>query len=225
MPGALLIGDAAGLLNLPKIKGTHQALRSGMLAASHIADKGNGEGFNQALRSSSIMKELHKVRNIRPGFNKGLWRGLITAAIETVTAGKLPRTLRNHADYSSLTMLKDMQPIDRHWVKRDLVPRDRLASVYYAATDHDENQPVHLQILEPDVCITRCVEEYDNPCTRFCPANVYEMVENTETAAGKHMQINAANCVHCKTCDIKDPYQIINWVTPEGGSGPNYQNL
>jgi len=225
MPGALLIGDAAGLLNLPKIKGTHQAIRSGMLAASHIADKGNGDGFDEALRGSPIMKELHKVRNIRPGFNKGLWRGLITAAIETLTAGKLPRTLRNHADYSSLTKLKDMKPVDRHWVKRDLAPRDRLASVYFAATDHDENQPVHLQILEPDVCVTRCAEEYDHPCTRFCPANVYEMVEDAEAAAGKRLQINAANCVHCKTCDIKDPYQIINWVTPEGGSGPNYQNL
>jgi len=196
-----------------------------MLAASHIAETGKSEGFDQNLRSSPIMKELHKVRNIRPGFNKGLWRGLLTAAIETVTAGKLPRTLHNHADYSSLIKLQDSNPVDRQWVKRDLAPRDRLASVYFAATDHDEDQLVHLQILEPDVCITRCVEEYGNPCTHFCPAQVYEMVEDAESAAGKRLQINAANCVHCKTCDIKDPYQIINWVTPEGGSGPNYQNL
>jgi electron-transferring-flavoprotein dehydrogenase len=225
MPGALLIGDAAGLLNLPKIKGTHQAIRSGMLAASHIAERGNGEGFDKALRDSPVMAELHKVRNIRPGFNKGLWRGLITAAVETVTGGKLPRTLHNHPDWSSLTRIKDLEPVDRHWVKRDLPPRDRLASVYFAATDHDENQPVHLQILEPDICTTRCGEEYDHPCTRFCPANVYEMVEDGNDAGGKRLQINAANCVHCKTCDIKDPYQIINWVTPEGGAGPNYQNL
>ena len=225
MPGALLIGDAAGLLNLPKIKGTHQAISSGMLAAVHIAEKGNGEGFDSVLRASPIMKELHKVRNIRPGFNKGLWRGLITAAIETVTVGKLPRTLHNHDDHSSLIKLKDMKPVDRHWIKRDLPPRDRLASVYFAATDHDEDQIVHLQILEPDICTSRCGEEYDHPCTRFCPANVYEMVEDSDSAAGKRLQINAANCVHCKTCDIKDPYQIINWVTPEGGSGPNYQNL
>ena len=225
MPGALLIGDAAGLLNLPKIKGTHQAIRSGMLAASHIAERGNGEGFDKALRDSPVMAELHKVRNIRPGFNKGLWRGLITAAVETVTGGKLPRTLHNHPDWSSLTRIKDLEPVDRHWVKRDLPPRDRLASVYFAATDHDENQPVHLQILEPDICTTRCGEEYDHPCTRFCPANVYEMVEDENVSGGKRLQINAANCVHCKTCDIKDPYQIINWVTPEGGAGPNYQNL
>ena len=225
MPGALLIGDAAGLLNLPKIKGTHQAIRSGALAAEHIAEKGNGEGFDSALRASRIFKELHKVRNIRPGFNKGLWRGLITAGIETVTAGKLPRTLRNHADHSSLVKVADMKPVERNWVARDLVPRDRLASVYFAGTDHDEDQPVHLQILDPDVCTTRCGEEYNHPCTRFCPAEVYEMVEDENSQAGKRLQINAANCVHCKTCDIKDPYQVINWVTPEGGAGPNYQNL
>jgi electron-transferring-flavoprotein dehydrogenase len=227
MPGALLIGDAAGLLNVPKVKGTHQAIRSGKLAAEHIAEKGNGEGFDTALRASPIMQELHKVRNIRPGFNKGLWRGLITAAIETVTAGKLPRTLHNHADHSATSKLSDFKPVDRHWLDRDLAPRDRLASVYFAATEHDEDQPVHLQILEPDICITRCAEEYDHPCTRFCPANVYEIVEETidDSVTDKRLQINAANCVHCKTCDIKDPYQIINWVTPEGASGPNYQNL
>lgn len=200
-----------------------------MLAAEHIAEKSNGEGFDVALRASRVMQELHKVRNIRPGFNKGLWRGLITAGIETITAGKLPRTLRNHADHCSLTKLQDMKAIDRPWVKRDLAPRDRLASVYFAATDHDEDQPVHLQILEPDVCVTRCGEEYGHPCTLFCPANVYEMVDGEGAGpgqvSGRHLQINAANCVHCKTCDIKDPYQIINWVTPEGGSGPNYQNL
>jgi electron-transferring-flavoprotein dehydrogenase len=225
MPGALLIGDAAGLLNLPKIKGTHQAIRSGTLAANHVVETGGGKGFDTTLRESPIFKELHKVRNIRPGFNKGLWRGLITAGIETITAGKLPRTLHNHADHSSLIKLQDMQTIERPWVERDLAPRDRLASVYFATTDHDEDQPIHLQILDPEVCTTRCGEEYNYPCTRFCPAEVYEMIDDPDTKAGKRLQINAANCVHCKTCDIKDPYQIINWVTPEGGAGPNYQNL
>ena len=225
MPGALLIGDAAGLLNLPKIKGTHQAFRSGMLAASHIAETGKGDGFDDTLRASAVYKELYKVRNIRPGFNKGLWRGLITAGIETVTAGKLPRTLKNHADHTALKKLQDMQPVERSWVERSLPPRDRLASVYFAATAHDEDQPVHLQILDPEVCVTRCGDEYNYPCMRFCPAEVYEMVEDADAKAGKRLQINAANCVHCKTCDIKDPYQVINWVTPEGGSGPNYQNL
>jgi electron-transferring-flavoprotein dehydrogenase len=107
-------------------------------------------------------------------------------------------------------------------VERTLAPRDRLAGVYFAATEHDEDQPVHLQVADTNICITQCAEEYGNPCTRFCPAGVYEIAQDD---AGKRLQINAANCVHCKTCDIKDPYQIINWVTPEGGAGPNYQNL
>ncbi|MFU8832064.1 MAG: FAD-dependent oxidoreductase [Wenzhouxiangella sp.] len=221
MPGALLIGDSAGLLNVPKIKGTHQAMKSGMLAAEHLAEKLSSEGFDARLRASDIVAELRKVRNIRPGFNKGLWRGMKTAAIETLTAGKLPRTLKNHADHEQYRLVAD-GGFDYDWVDRDLPPRDRLASVYLAATEHDEDQPIHLQIIEPDVCFSRCEVEYGNPCTRFCPANVYEVVEDE---AGKRIQINAANCVHCKTCDIADPYQVINWVTPEGGSGPNYSNL
>jgi electron-transferring-flavoprotein dehydrogenase len=222
MPGALLIGDAAGLLNVPKVKGTHQAIRSGMLAAEHIAETSSTKGFDKRLRSSPIVSELYKVRNIRPAFYKGLWRGFIRAAIETITAGKLPSTLPIHADHSALKKVSEYTSPDRQWVSRDLAPRDRLASVYFAATEHEEDQPIHLQITDPEVCTSRCTEEYDNPCTRFCPAHVYEMVEDQD---GKRLQINSANCVHCKTCDIKDPYQVINWVTPEGASGPNYQNL
>jgi electron-transferring-flavoprotein dehydrogenase len=222
MPGALLIGDAAGTLNVPKIKGVHQALKCGMLAADHLAEKSAADGFDARLRDSDVVRELHRVRNIRPAFYKGFWRGFLRAAIETVTAGKLPWTLKVHADDTALGKLDGYTAPDRNWRERELPPRDRLASVYFAATEHDEDQPVHLQILEPDVCTTRCVTEYNNPCTRFCPAQVYEMVEED---GQKALQINAANCVHCKTCDIKDPYQIINWVTPEGGSGPNYQNM
>ncbi len=226
MPGAILIGDAAGTLNVPKIKGTHQAMRGGMLAAEHLAIRLESSGFDARLRASPVMSELRKVRNIRPGFHKGLWRGLFTAAIETVTAGKLPRTLSLHADHEVYDLLRNASPPDRGWGERDLPPRDRLASVYFAATEHDEDQPVHLRILEPDICTGRCTEEYGNPCTRFCPAAVYEMVEDQSSeGSGQRLQINAANCVHCKTCDIKDPYQIIDWVTPEGGAGPNYQNL
>jgi electron-transferring-flavoprotein dehydrogenase len=227
MPGALLVGDSAGTLNVPKIKGTHQAMRCGMLAAEHIAETSTWQGFDARLRDSEVVKELHKVRNIRPAFYKGFWRGFLRAAIETVTAGKWPRTLRVHADHSALKKLDEYTAPDRKWIKRELPPRDRLAAVYFAATEHDEDQPVHLRVLEPDVCTTRCVKEYNNPCTRFCPANVYEMVDDNENGGTceKRLQINAANCVHCKTCDIKDPYQIIQWVTPEGGSGPNYQNM
>jgi electron-transferring-flavoprotein dehydrogenase len=222
MPGALLIGDAAGTLNVPKVKGTHQAMRSGMLAAEHIAETSSEKGFDARLRESEVMSELHKVRNIRPGFHNGLWKGLVTAAVETLTMGKLKRTLAHHADHSQLARASTYTAPERDWIERHLPPRDRLASVYFATTEHEEDQPVHLQILDPEVCTTRCGIEFNHPCTRFCPAQVYEMVEGEE---GLQLQINAANCVHCKTCDIKDPYQVINWVTPEGGSGPNYQNL
>ncbi len=222
MPGALLIGDAAGLLNVPKIKGTHQALRSAMLAAEHVAEHGGSEGWDARLRASAVVDELRRVRNIRPGFNKGLWLGLANAGWETLAGGRSPWTLRNHADHAQLARVDAQESPRRNWVERALPPRDRLASVYFAATAHEEDQPVHLRVADTGICIGRCVTEYANPCTRFCPAGVYEMIED---AAGKRLQINAANCVHCKTCDIKDPYQIIDWVTPEGGSGPSYQNL
>lgn len=221
MPGAMLIGDSAGLLNVPKIKGTHQAMASGLLAAEHLAERLSSAGFDARLRASAIVAELKTVRNIRPGFNKGRLRGLWTAALETLSAGRLPRTLGNHADHTQYRTL-DQAGFKYDWVARDLPPRDRLASVYHAATDHDEDQPIHLRIIEPDICFDRCESEYGNPCTRFCPAGVYEVVEDE---AGKRIQINASNCVHCKTCDIADPYQVIEWVTPEGGAGPNYTNL
>ncbi|MCG2633504.1 MAG: electron transfer flavoprotein-ubiquinone oxidoreductase [Gammaproteobacteria bacterium] len=220
LPGALLIGDSAGMVNVPKIKGTHMAMHAGIMAADRLATSQESTGWDAAWRSSPWADELKQVRNIRPGFRRGLWLGLVNAGIETITFGRLPWTLGHHADHSSLKLAAES---DRpEWPKRDLPPRDRLAGVYFAATEHDENQPVHLQVSDTDICITRCREEYGNPCTRFCPANVYEMVEEQ----GAHrLQINSGNCVHCKTCDIKDPYQIINWVTPEGGSGPNYQGL
>ncbi|MGB7756060.1 MAG: electron transfer flavoprotein-ubiquinone oxidoreductase [Salinisphaera sp.] len=227
MPGAIILGDAAGTLNVPKIKGIHTAMRSGMIAADHIVAQGTAEGFDAVLRASEVGTELKQVRNIRPGFNKGQWTGLLNAVWETATKGASPWTLSNHADWKATQKLENLDtptPEDAQgYVERDLPPRDRLASVYYAQTEHDEDQPVHLQVLDPNICIERCTHEYGNPCTRFCPANVYEMVEND--AGEPELKINAANCVHCKTCDIKDPYQIINWVVPEGGSGPNYYNL
>jgi len=225
MPGALLIGDTAGLLNVPKIKGTHQAIRSGMLAAEHLAAQPEAlasAGFDAKLRASPAMAELRKVRNIKPGFKKGLWFGLVNSGWETITAGLSPWTWRCKPDWSSLQKLDVAEKPNREYVERTLPPRDRLAGVYFAATEHDEDQPVHLKVTDPDICVTRCAEEYGNPCERFCPAGVYEIVNDEK---GKRLQINAANCVHCKTCDVKDPYEIITWVTPEGGAGPNYQNL
>jgi electron-transferring-flavoprotein dehydrogenase len=223
MPGALLAGDAGGTLNTPKIKGIHQAIRSGSLAAEHLVRTGGSEGFDAAWRACAGGRELHKVRNIRPGFRKGLWVGLLNAGLETITAGKLPWTLSNHADFSALKRLDEYTSPERGWGERVLPPRDRLASVFFAATTHDEHQPAHLHVPDLQICATRCIREYDNPCTRFCPAGVYEMVD--DGAGSKRLQINASNCVHCKACDIKDPYENITWTTPEGGSGPNYQGL
>jgi electron-transferring-flavoprotein dehydrogenase len=223
MPGALLIGDAAGGVNVPKIKGIHQAIRSGMLAAEHLAASGRTAGFDALWRASPGGQELKAVRNIKPGFKRGLWFGLANTALETVTRGRLPWTLRHEPDHARLEQLGAYESPARHWVERTLPPRDRVASVFFASTTHDESQPVHLKVRDPQICIERCTREFGNPCERFCPANVYEMVD--DGVGGKRLQINAANCVHCKACDIKDPYAIIDWTTPEGGSGPNYGAL
>ncbi|MEY3712456.1 MAG: hypothetical protein RL321_76 [Pseudomonadota bacterium] len=223
MPGALLIGDAGGTLNVPKIKGIHQAIRSGMLAAMHIAERDSVAGFDARWRASPGGQELRKVRNIKPGFKRGLWFALINGALETVLGGRTPWTLRNTAAYAATKKLDEYDSPDRGWIDRSLPPRDRLASVFFANNSHEENQPVHLKVRDTSICATRCATEFGNPCQNFCPANVYEMVD--DGAGGKRLQINAANCVHCKACDIKDPYQIIDWTTPEGGSGPIYQSL
>ncbi len=222
MPGALLIGDDAGTLNVPKIKGTHMAMRSGMLAAEHLHEQRDSAGYHQRFITSAAGRELEKVRNIRPGFRYGLWLGLANAGLETLLGGRTPWTLSQHADHRQLRPLPSGQGCDRAHPPRSLPPRDRLASVYFAATEHEESQPVHLKVADTGLCVGECRETYANPCTRFCPAGVYEMVRDEQ---GLRLQINAANCVHCKTCDIKDPYQNIHWTPPEGGSGPNYQNL
>ncbi len=223
MPGAILVGDAGGTLNVPKIKGIHQAIRSGVAAAEHFDTAGSSSGFDARWRASAGGAELRRVRNIKPGFKHGLWLGLANAALETVTAGRLPWTLQHRANHSTLKKVGDYAAPERHWTTRELPPRDRLASVFFATTAHDENQPAHLHVADTSICATRCRQEYGNPCQNFCPANVYEMVD--DGAGGLRLQINAANCVHCKACDIKDPYGIITWVPPEGGSGPNYQGL
>jgi len=223
MPGAILIGDAGGTLNFAKIKGVHQAIRSGALAGEHIAQTGSSAGFDAKWRASEGGQELKRVRNFKPAFKKGMWFGLINGGWEMLTGGKSPWTLKNTADYSRLQQLDEYTSPDRHWGERTLPPRDRVSFVYFAGNAHDESQPIHLKVADTSICATRCATEYGNPCQNFCPAGVYEMID--DNAGGKKLQINAANCVHCKACDIKDPYQIITWTTPEGGSGPNYQNL
>jgi electron-transferring-flavoprotein dehydrogenase len=224
MPGAMLIGDTGGGVNVPKIKGVHQAIRSGMLAAEHLAERGSPQGFDARWRDSPGGQELRQVRNFKPGFKRGLWFGIANSALEVVTGGRTPWTMKNRTpDFARLQKLDEYASPDRQWVDRSLPPRDRVASVFLSSTTHDESQPAHLKILDPSICTDRCTREFGNPCQRFCPAAVYEIVD--AAGGGKRLQINAANCVHCKACDIKDPYEIINWTTPEGGSGPNYPAL
>ncbi|HEY6453478.1 MAG TPA: electron transfer flavoprotein-ubiquinone oxidoreductase [Steroidobacteraceae bacterium] len=222
MPGALLIGDAAGTLNVFKIKGIHQAIRSGALAAEHLCECGSSAGFDARWRGSEGHCELRAVRNFKPAFKRGLYAAMANAAVEILTGGRTPWTLAHTGDGPALRQLDDYRSPDRGWGTRTLPPRDRASSVFFAGNVHEENQPVHLHVADTSICIDRCAREFGNPCQNFCPAAVYEMVEG---AGGRRLQINAANCVHCKACDIKDPYGIITWTPPEGGSGPNYQNL
>ena len=225
-PGALLIGDAAGTLDVARLKGIHQAMRCGMLAAEHLGSVPAGVGFDALWRDSPGGRALHKVRNIKPGFKHGLWLGLANGLLETLLQGHTPWTLRHTANDATLRRLDAgaaARSAGSSALERTLAPRDRTAAVYLASTAHDEHQPIHLHVADTSVCADRCAREYNNPCTRFCPAAVYEMI--ADAGGGRRLQINAANCVHCKACDIKDPYRLITWTTPEGGSGPNYQNL
>jgi electron-transferring-flavoprotein dehydrogenase len=227
-PGGCLVGDTAGFLNVPKIKGTHTAMKSGMLAAETIAEALAGgrpsapSGYTEKLRASWLWDELYRVRNIRPGFAKwGLWGGLVNAAVDTyVFRGRAPWTLHHtHPDNTSLMDAAAAPRID--YPKPDgTLTFDRLSSVFISNTNHEENQPVHLRLRDPQLAISVNWEKYRSPETRYCPAGVYEIVGAEEGKPA--LQINAQNCVHCKTCDIKDPTQNIDWVTPEGGGGPVY---
>jgi electron-transferring-flavoprotein dehydrogenase len=229
-PGGMLIGDTAGFLNVPKIKGTHMAMKSGMTAAEAIADALAGDapreitGYPERLKRTWLWDELHRVRNIRPSFYWGMWPGVVYAGIDQyVFQGKAPWTFRIHADHTQLAKAPDCPRID--YPKPDgVVTFDKLSSVYLSGTNHEENQPSHLTLADASVPIAVNLALYDAPEQRYCPAGVYEIVRD---AAGQNprLQINAQNCVHCKTCDIKDPTQNINWVVPQGAEGPNYPNM
>jgi len=229
-PGGLLIGDTAGLLNVPKIKGTHTAMKSGMTAAEALFDALADESvvevkrYPERLKETWVWDELYRVRNIRPSFRWGLWGGIAYSAIDTyVFQGKAPWTLRNHADHTALKPASQFRAIT--YPKPDgKLTFDRLSSVFISNTNHEENQPSHLQLRDPSVPIKVNLATYDAPEQRYCPAGVYEIVRDSGGAAPR-LQINAQNCVHCKTCDIKDPLQNINWVVPQGGGGPNYPNM
>jgi electron-transferring-flavoprotein dehydrogenase len=227
-PGGALIGDAAGFVNVPKIKGTHTAMKSGMLAAETVADAlaaggaADLTGYEERLRTSWVWQELSQVRNIRPAFAKyGLWGGLAYSAIDTyLLRGKAPWTFHHrHPDNETLIEADSAPRID--YPRPDgVLTFDRLSSVFISNTNHEENQPPHLHLTDPELAIALNWQRFRSPEARYCPAGVYEIVG--AEAGNPQLQINAQNCVHCKTCDIKDPAQNINWVTPEGGGGPNY---
>ena len=229
--GGCLVGCTAGFLNVPKIKGTHTAMKSGMLAAEAIFDQlmsdmpaGEASSYGGKIESSWLWDELYRVRNIRPAFTKGLWAGMSYAAIDTyLLRGRAPWTFSHHADHANLKPADAAPKID--YPKPDnIVSFDRNSSVYLSGTNHEENQPAHLTLKDSTVPIAHNLAIYDAPEQRYCPAGVYEIVRDDE-GNNPALQINAQNCVHCKTCDIKDPTQNIRWVTPEGGGGPNYPNM
>jgi electron-transferring-flavoprotein dehydrogenase len=231
-PGGLLIGDTAGFLNTPKIKGIHTAMKSGMVAAEAVFEAlgqaANApreiDAYPAMLKSSWLWDELYLARNIRPSFHWGLWAGLAYSAIDTyILRGRAPWTLKIHSDHDQLRKVGEAKPIA--YPKPDgKVTFDRLSSVDMASVAHEENQPVHLRLKDPKVAISVNLALYDAPEQRYCPAGVYEIVSD-DAGQSPRLQINATNCVHCKTCDIKDPTQNIDWVVPEGGGGPNYPNM
>jgi len=240
--GVLLVGDCAGFLNSQRLKGIHTAIKSGMLAAETIFEALLAKDFSakqlrryeKLVRDSWIMPELRKVRNFHAGFRHGRWLGMANAGLQFLTGGRawgLFDRAGAEAGHGAMKKLWEFgyksAAIEQRYpnLKFDgKLTFNKLTDVYHASVGHDEDQPVHLHVLDTEICSTRCAEEYGNPCQRFCPAAVYEMVEDGGNGRQK-LQINFSNCVHCKTCDIMDPYQIINWVTPEGGGGPEYKNM
>lgn len=223
-PGGLLIGDTAGFLNVAKIKGNHAAMKSGMLAAEALAeqiDEIECTSYPAKFKASWLYRELYKVRNIRAGFRWGRFIGLAHAAFQTVGGWMIPYTLRHHADHAQLKRANQSTPIE--YPKPDgKLTFDRLSSVFLSNTNHEEDQPSHLKLKDPAIPLNVNLPIWAEPAQRYCPAAVYEIVEEN---GKKSFRINAQNCVHCKTCDIKDPSQNIDWTVPQGGGGPNYTGM
>ena len=238
--GVLIVGDSGSFLNGQRIKGIHMAMKSGMLAAETIVmafehrdfTEKTLKYFDEKVNLSWIYDELHPVRNFHASFQSGRWSALINSGLQFLTKGLawgfMPKE-HHIAGHERMEMLSGdgLPSVEERYgrVKIDKqLTFDKITDVYHAAVAHDEDQPSHLHVLDTEICATRCAEEYGNPCQRFCPAQVYEMEANTKTGR-RELKVNFSNCVHCKTCDVADPYQIINWVTPEGGGGPNYKGM
>ncbi len=240
--GVLLVGDCASFLNGQRIKGIHTAMKSGMLAAETIIGAFEHEDFSsrtlrhfeEKVNLSWIYDELHPVRNFHGAFQKGRWSGLLNTGLQFLTRGMAWGFMPQEYHVAGHERMKKLTE-NRKWKTENdkryanlafdkQLTFDKVTDVFYGAVAHDEDQPSHLHVLDTEICATRCAKEYDNPCQRFCPAAVYEM-EHDSITGRKELKVNFSNCVHCKTCDIADPYQIINWVTPEGGGGPNYKGM
>ncbi len=238
--GLLLVGETAGFLNGMRLKGIHLALKTGMLAAETAFEAllagdtsaASLSTFEKKVEGSWVKKELWKVRNFHAGFKHGLWLGLIHSGLQMFSGGRgLVDPMKPGRGYAEIEKLANhydgstTRESFRRFKPDGRLTVDRLTDVYHSGAKHDEDQPTHLLVADTNICETRCREEYGNPCERFCPAAVYEMVPKEGVAGALRLQINFSNCVHCKTCDVMDPYQIITWVTPEGGGGPRYDDL
>jgi electron-transferring-flavoprotein dehydrogenase len=239
--GWMVLGDSAGFVNSQRLKGIHLAIKSGMLAAETAFEALQKDDFSAAslasyqskVENSWIKDELWKVRNFHQAFEHGFWRGMFHAGIQQLTGGRGVRNrYRGTAGYQRMKPLSDL-PRDGGAEARFLGPArgdgkltfDKLTDLYHSGTKHEEDQPAHLIIHDTNICNSRCILEFGSPCQNFCPANVYEMLDDSAAPNGKRISLNPSNCVHCKACDIQDPYQFITWVPPEGGGGPNYEGM
>ncbi len=235
--GLLLAGDNGGFLNGGRLKGIHLAIKSGMLAAETIFEclkagdfsKEKLADYEARVAASWAGEELRSMRNFHQAFDGGLWQALPRTGFQMYFGGRDPfgDHLPGHASHERMRKLAEVHPNGKPAPRKfdGKLTFDKLADVYLSGTLHEEDQPVHLVVADLNVCATTCRTQYGNPCQHFCPANVYEMVPDEAKPGALRLQINAANCVHCKTCDIADPFQIITWTTPEGGGGPNYKHL
>jgi len=232
--GFVLVGDSAGFVNMQRLKGIHLAIKSGMMAAEAIADaleKGDSSertlaGYTTRFESSWAKEELWKVRNFRQAFQGGFFRGMLDAGVQLMTGGRGLVARRGLVEDHETMRERSHARLQKPRFDDALCP-DKLTDVYKSGAVHEEDQPSHLVVTDTDICVTRCTEEYGNPCQHFCPAAVYEWPheDRAQAEAAGGVVINASNCVHCKTCDVADPYQIIEWVVPEGGGGPKYVDM
>jgi electron-transferring-flavoprotein dehydrogenase len=232
--GFMLVGDSGGFLDSRRLKGIHMAMKSGMLAAETafeaLLEKDSSarvlSRYAERVERSWIREELWPVRNFHQCFKGGMLSGIFRSSLHTLLGGRgLRARLATKIDPAYCGRAGDYDPAYAKDKYDDRLTFDKLKCVYFSGAVHDEDQPAHLHVADTNICVTRCREEFKNPCERFCPANVYEVVEDAGAPQGLRLQISFSNCVHCKTCDIKDPYQIITWVTPEGGGGPKYSVL